>query len=124
MNLWRLKMASPAVKVADVAFNKAQILAAAEEAAAEGVKILAFPELFLTAYTCGDLFGNRTLIKAAKKALTELAEELPEDMLTIVGAPLVIDGSLYNCAVCYAGGEIVSVFTKTFLPEYEGIAQL
>ncbi len=119
MNLWRLKMASPAVKVADVAFNKAQILAAAEEAAAEGVKILAFPELFLTAYTCGDLFGNRTLIRAAKKALTELAEELPEDMLTIVGAPLVIGGGLYNCAVCYEGGEIVSVFTKTFLPEYE-----
>ena len=119
MNLWRLKMASPAVKVADVAFNKAQILTAAEEAAAEGVKILAFPELFLTAYTCGDLFGNRTLIRAAKNALTELAEELPEDMLTIVGAPLVIGGGLYNCAVCYEGGEIVSVFTKTFLPEYE-----
>ncbi len=119
MNLWRLKMASPAVKVADVAHNKAQILAAAEKAAGEGVKILAFPELYLTAYTCGDLFANRTLLKAAKTALAELAEELPEDMLTIVGAPLLIGGGLYNCAVCYEGGEIVTVFTKTFLPEYE-----
>ena len=119
MNLWRVKMASPTVKVADVAFNKEQILAAACEADKEGVKILAFPELYLTGYTCGDLFASKTLLTAAKTALAELAEELPEDMLTIVGAPIKIGGGLYNCAVCYQGGEIITVFTKTFLAEYE-----
>ncbi len=120
MNYWRIATASPVVKVADVAANTQEILATAREAAAQGARILLFPELSLTGYTCGDLFLQNALLDKVALALQQLAEELPTSLLTVVGAPMLIGSSLYDCAVMFAGGEIVNVVTKSTLANYGG----
>ena len=69
---------SPQLKVADVPFNTSKILEKIDEAAKEKAKIVVFPELCITGYTCGDLFLQRTLIKAAKEAFDALGlKKLP-----------------------------------------------
>ena len=55
-NFGFLKVAAaiPHVRVADCDYNTERMVAMAEEAARRGVEIVAFPELSVTAYTCGD----------------------------------------------------------------------
>ena len=71
----RVAAATPAVKVADCVYNKEQILAYIQQAKEQQVKVLVFPELCLTGYTCGDLFLQDALIGAAEQALLEIAEQ-------------------------------------------------
>ena len=55
------------LKVADPVFNREQTWKMMQEAADQDVKILVFPELGLTGYTCGDLFLQDTLVDQARK---------------------------------------------------------
>ena len=114
MNYWRVAAASPSLKVGDVAYNKEQIVAMAGEAAERKVKIMVFPEMALVGYTAADLLGQGLLIEETELALLELAEELPPDMLTTVGAPVAIGSSLYDAAVSFYGGVICGVSVKAF----------
>ena len=91
---------TPDIRVADVEFNKEQICRKMDEAAASGAKIIVFPELCVTGYTCSDLFTQDVLLQAAKQALLEITEFTREkDMLVFVGVPLVVDAKLYNVAL-------------------------
>ena len=65
----KVAAATPDIRVADVEFNKENICRGIEEAEKANAKILVFPELCVTGYTCSDLFDHAVLLKAAKKAL-------------------------------------------------------
>ena len=115
----KVAAATPDIRVADVEFNTQNIINAMEEAQKNGAKILVFPELCVTGYTCSDLFDHSVLMKASRKALLEIAENTNDkDMLVFVGAPLEVNGKLYNVAAAMNQGEIIGFTTKTFLPNY------
>jgi NAD+ synthase (glutamine-hydrolysing) len=121
----RTAVAIPPVRVADPDFNARQILALLREAAARQVAVVVFPELGLSAYTCEDLFQQRALLEACEAALVELVRasaELP--LLAAVGAPLVVDDQLYNCAVVFGSGRVHGVVPKTYLPNYREFYEL
>lgn len=91
----KVAAATPDIRVADVPFNTKQICSAIEEAQNNQAKIVVFPELCVTGYTCGDLFTQDVLLQAAKQALLEITEFTREkDMLVFVGVPLVVDAKL------------------------------
>lgn len=114
--LVRVGAAVPSLALGNVKENMKRHLAMMREAKEKHVSIVTFPELSLTGYTCGDLFFQRRLLDDVTDALLTLKEEMPEGILAVVGAPLEIEGALYNCAVVLHKGEIISAVPKTFLP--------
>lgn len=110
---------TPDIRVADVAYNKDQIILKLMEAAKEGAKVIVFPELCVTGYTCSDLFLQDVLLREARAAIVKITEATKTvDALVFVGAPLCVDGELYNVAVAMNRGKILGFTTKTFLPNY------
>lgn len=114
--LVRVGAAVPSLALGNVKENMKRHLAMMREAKEKHVSIVTFPELSLTGYTCGDLFFQRRLLDDVTDALLALRNEMPEGILAVVGAPLEIEGALYNCAVVLHKGEIISAVPKTFLP--------
>lgn len=114
--LVRVGAAVPSLALGNVKENMKRHLAMMREAKEKHVSIVTFPELSLTGYTCGDLFFQRRLLDDVTDALLALKAEMPEGILAVVGAPLEIEGALYNCAVVLHKGEIISAVPKTFLP--------
>ncbi|MDL2255683.1 NAD(+) synthase [Parabacteroides sp. OttesenSCG-928-K15] len=113
----KVAAASPPVKVADCRYNIEQIEIFMRRAVAEGVQIIVFPELCITAYTCLDLFLQHTLIKESENCLSLLTERTKDlDILTFVGLPLRSGNCLVNAAVGIQGGKILGVVPKTYLP--------
>jgi len=115
----RVAVGVPECRVADPAFNAAQTIALAQQAAQGGAVLAAFPELGLSAYTCDDLFHQKALLDACEAALDQVVQATAElDIALIVGAPLRVAHQLFNCAVVVAGGRILGVVPKTYLPNY------
>ena len=115
----KVAAATPDIRVADVDYNKGQIIKQMDEAADAGAKIIVFPELCITGYTCGDLFLQDILLNSAKKALVEIAEYTKNlDALVFVGVPIAVGGELYNVAAALNHGNILGFTTKSFLPNY------
>lgn len=115
----RVAVGVPECRVADPAFNAAQTIALAQQAAQGGAVLAAFPELGLSAYTCDDLFHQKALLDACEAALDQVARATAElDIAVVVGAPLRVAHQLYNCAVVIAGGRILGVVPKSYLPNY------
>lgn len=114
--LVRVGAAVPSLALGNVKENMKRHLAMMREAKKKHVSIVTFPELSLTGYTCGDLFFQRRLLDDVTDALLTLKDEMPEEIIAVVGAPLEIEGALYNCAVVLHKGEIISAVPKTFLP--------
>lgn len=110
---------TPDVRVADVWYNYEEICCQMKKAEAEGAKIIVFPELCMTGYTCGDLFTQDILLKECGKALSQVAKETKDKgTLVFVGMPLEVDGKLYNVAAALNDGQILGFTTKTYLPNY------
>ncbi len=115
----KVAAATPDIKVADVAFNTNEICKLMKETWEQGAKIVVFPELCITGYTCGDLFTHDILLKKVRSAIQELVEfSIGKSVLYFVGAPIAISGKLYNTAVVINQGKILGLVTKTFLPNY------
>lgn len=114
--LVRVGAAVPSLALGNVKENMKRHLAMMREAKEKHVSIVTFPELSLTGYTCGDLFFQRRLLDDVTDALLTLKDEMPEEIIAVVGAPLEIEGALYNCAMVLHKGEIISAVPKTFLP--------
>ena len=115
----RVAAATPRVAVADPAFNLAETLKLVREADAKRAGLIAFPELGISAYAIDDLLLQDALLEAVNKALGELAEASRELYpVIVVGAPLRLDGRLYNTAVALHRGEILGVVPKIHLPNY------
>ena len=121
----RVAAATPDLKVADPVFNREQTWKMMQEAAARDVKILVFPELGLTGYTCSDLFLQDTLIDQAKEELLWLLDASKDmDMLTFIGLPWMKDGKLYNVAAVIKSGELLGLVPKRHLPNYSEFYEL
>ena len=116
---FRAACASPAVTVADCAANAEAIAALAREAAANGAQLVVFPELCITAYTCGDLFLQQTLLDGARDALATVMRETADlNALIAVGLPFAHDDALYNCAALLFRGSAVALIPKSYIPTY------
>ena len=131
MGFFRVTAASPLVRIADLGYNLHQCtdvlkregtcrdLAEECELPRTQSDLIVYPELSLTAYTCGDLFHNEQLLDSTEDYLLRFADETKEyDPLIFIGAPLRRRGQLYNCAVAVCRGRILAVIPKTFLPNY------
>ncbi|MDE6468259.1 MAG: NAD(+) synthase [Muribaculaceae bacterium] len=117
----RVACASPAVTVADTAKNAESICSLMNAASDSGADVVVFPEMCVTAYTCADLFHNATLIDGAHKALAAIVRHsatLGRDMLAVVGAPLLREGAVYNCAIFISAGRVLAAVPKTYIPGY------
>ncbi len=115
----KVAAATPTVKVADTVFNTNACLAEAEKAAAEGVKLLVFPELALTGYSCGDLFANDVLLEGALQGLREyIYGTAMYDMVSVIGLPIAFSDKVLNCAAVVSGGQLLGLVPKSFLPNY------
>ena len=111
---------TPDMRVADVDYNTAEICKNIGEAVEAGAKVLVFPELAITGYTCGDLFFQDALLKSAEEGLLKIVEYTKgKDALIFVGLPFVHAGKLYNVAAALNDGELLGFTTKTFLPNYD-----
>ena len=109
--------ATPNVRVADCEYNKNDIISLIEAADKEQVRVLIFPELCITAYTCGDLFHQQTLLDGAMSALKDITCATKGiDMLVAVGCPVRFEGRLYNCAVVIKSGKVLGAVPKKHLP--------
>ena len=116
---FKIAAAIPEVKVADCEFNTLQIKKLIFEAYQQQTEIVCFPELSLTAYTCGDLFFQQILIDEVEKGLQRLLSETIEiPVCFIVGAPVRYHSKLYNCAIVCKEGRIYGIVPKVFLPNY------
>jgi NAD+ synthase (glutamine-hydrolysing) len=116
----RAAAAVPRVAVGDTSFNAHEIskliLKGAEDHA---VKVMVFPELSVTGYTCSDLFHQSSLLNGALEALNTILEKTRGcDVLAAVGMPVEADNQLFNCAVVIHYGRILAVIPKTFIPNY------
>ena len=115
----RVAVGVPRCRVADPAFNAAETIDLAKQAAANGAVLVAFPELGIPAYTCDDLFHQRALLDACEEALASIVAASKNLAITmIVGMPLRVDHTLFNCAVVVAGGQVQGVVPKSYLPNY------
>ena len=115
----RVAVATPRVRIGDPRHNADATLELMQQAARDKALLAVFPELGLSAYTCDDLFHQRTLIDAAENALAQLlarTRNLP--LAALVGLPVAVDGRLYNCAALVCRGRLVGVVPKTYLPNY------
>lgn len=110
---------TPKVQVADPEANAQEIIRLAAEAAGNGAKLIVFPELCITGYTCGDLFLQELLLRRAKEELFRIIRETAQlDALIFAGLPWEKDGKLYNVAAAFQGGRLLGLVPKTCLPNY------
>ncbi len=122
MNYGFVKVAAavPRVKVADCKFNASQIETEIIIADGKGVQIIAFPELCITGYTCGDLFAQQLLLEEAEMGLIQILNNTRQlDIISIVGMPVPLNGVLLNAAVVIQKGKVLGVVPKTYLPNYK-----
>lgn len=118
--LYKIAAATPLVEIGNPLKNAEQILALLEDAELKSADIIVLPELSVSAYTCGDLFFQETLLKDVEAAVVSLCSSLKDDpRMVAVGAPLLWHGRLYNCAVVLFGGKIQGVVPKTHIPNYQ-----
>ena len=116
---YRIAAVSPSLKVADVDFNTSEILSCIDTAEKEHSALVLFPELSITAYTCGDLFQSSILLDETEKALVRIADYTKKsNIIAVVGAPLRCNGRLYSCGVVIQNGEIKGAVPKIYLPNY------
>ncbi len=110
---------SPKIRVADPVYNGTEIIRLMKETWEKGARIIVFPELCITGYTCSDLFRQELLLKTAKEVLMEIVEaSAGMDGLFFVGLPLENHGKLYNVAAAYSDGELLGLVPKSYIPNY------
>ena len=115
----KVAAAVPAVKVADVNYNVQQIESLLAQAEGRGVEVMVTPELSITGYSCQDLFREQLLLDRAEDGVMQLLDFTRKlDTILVVGAPVVINGLLYNCAVVIQHGQLLGIVPKTYLPNY------
>ncbi len=115
----RVSACTPALRLADPQKNAEDIFTYLQNADAQDISLVVFPELSLTGYTCSDLFFQKKLQEKAIDALFFLVEKsgsLP--VLFTVGLPITHKNKLYNCAAVICGGELLGIVPKIHLPNY------
>ncbi len=116
----RIACAVPPVRVGDVKKNTQDICNYFSKADNECADLLVFPEMALTGYTCADLFFQEALLKACREGISEIMDFSTRHprVTAVIGAPVVIEGQMYNCGIVISGGELHGIVPKTYLPNY------
>src|SRR5512139_2671614 len=115
----RAAVCIPSLRVADPVFNLERMLALARQASAAKVAVALFPELGLSAYSNDDLFHQDALLDASKTAVGRLVKASAGlTPVLVVGAPLMFEAKLFNCAVVIYRGRVLGLVPKTYLPNY------
>ncbi len=119
MDFIKVAAACPVTRVGDTDFNKKEILSCIKEANMVNTKVIVFPELCISSYTCGDLFLNNTLLTNSLNAVEYILKETKDiDMLITIGAPLIYHDALYNCGYVLYKGKILGIVPKSYIPNY------
>ncbi|MDF2944257.1 MAG: synthetase [Herbinix sp.] len=115
----RVAAATPVIKVADCRYNTEKIKELIDIACKKAIKLIVFPELSITGYTCGDLFLQDTLLRGAMESVKELAEFTKgKELVVVVGFPYIVKGKLYNTAAVLQGGKVLGLVPKMSIPNY------
>ena len=117
--LVRVATATPATRTGDVAFNTAGVLAEAARAHSRHVDLVVYPELTLSSYAIDDLHLQQAMLERVEQAVGEIvaaSDDVTPDL--VLGAPLRRGAKVYNCALVIAGGELLGVVPKSYLPNY------
>ncbi len=115
----RVAVCIPHVRIADPAFNATQTIEALHACQSQGTALALFPELNLSGYSIDDLLHQKALLTGVLQALESvLAASRNLSLAGIVGAPLLFQGQLFNCAVVFQAGRVLGVLPKTYLPNY------
>ncbi|MDT3697970.1 MAG: NAD(+) synthase [Thermincola sp.] len=111
---------SPRLKVADPLFNTQETEQLIKAADAAGAAVAVFPELGLTGYTCGDLFGQQLLLDKTIACLGLLLENTEDtDVLAVIGMPLAVNQKLYNCGAAIQHGQVLGIVPKLYPANYK-----
>jgi len=115
----RVAAAVPMLRVADCKYNSENIIKIIQDAEKEDAHFIVFPELSITAYTCGDLFHQQALLKECSKQLDNILKQTEStSVIAILGIPLRVDNQLFNCGVVIQEGKILGIVPKTYIPGY------
>ncbi|MDU4789252.1 NAD(+) synthase [Clostridium paraputrificum] len=119
MDFIKVASACPVTRVSDVEFNIKNILTCINDAVSNNAKMIVFPELSITSYTCGDLFLQDTLLSKSLEGIENLLSSTKDlDILIAVGAPFLHKTTLYNCAFVLFKGKVLGIVPKSFIPNY------
>lgn len=110
---------APRLKVSDTFYNLEEIKKIIVRAEEKNISVLVFPELCITAYTCGDLFGQDVLLKSAEAAVSNLCEfSKDKDIIFFIGVPVRLNQYMFNCAAAIQNGRVLGIIPKTYIPNY------
>lgn len=116
---FRAATAVPVIKVADTAYNAERVCELIGEACVHAVSLVVFPELCITGYSCGDLFGQEYLLSQAEHGIRSIiGYSRGKDITIVVGAPVRFRGRLYNCAAVIKNGNLKGLVPKIHIPDY------
>lgn len=115
----KVAAATPVIRVADCGYNTGRILELIDKAEEQGNKLVVFPELSITGYTCGDLFLQDTLLRSASENVMRIAKHTGDkEIVVVVGFPYVVKGNLYNTAAVIFHGKVLGLVPKVSIPNY------
>ncbi len=118
-NFLRVGAAVPQLKIADCSYNSEVIIEMAKQACDKKIRLLAFPELAITSYSCADLFMQTSLLDEAMKELKNISLKTSSlNIVLVVGVPVPINNKLFNCAAVLYKGKILGIVPKTHIPNY------
>ena len=115
----RVATSTPQIRTADVTFNRDAILTEAKRADIANVDLVVYPELCVSSYAIDDLHLQGALLDAVEAAIGDIVTASGKlSPVLLIGAPLRRNGKIYNCALVVAGGKLLGVIPKSFLPNY------
>jgi NAD+ synthase (glutamine-hydrolysing) len=115
----RVAAATPVVHIADPKSNADEHITLIRQAAGQGVDLIVFPELSLSAYAIDDLHMQAALLDEVERQIHDVANVTAETgVISVIGAPLRSGDRLYNCAIVLGEGRVLGVVPKTYLPNY------
>lgn len=118
-NFLRVANGIPSFRLGDIVYNVEQHKLIIDSANTQQVDFLVFPELSLTGYTLGDLFHQKTILNESLNALNSICNyTLNHQITVIVGLPIYIDDTIFNCAAAIHNGKLLGLVPKTYLPTY------
>jgi NAD+ synthase (glutamine-hydrolysing) len=112
----RIALAQINSVVGDIDGNAARVVDWLGKARDAGADLVLFPELVVTGYPAEDLLLRPGFVRAARRAVEEIAH-VTHGITALVGAPH-LDADLYNACFTLAHGEVRNVYRKRYLPNY------
>ncbi|SJZ47479.1 NAD(+) synthase [Garciella nitratireducens] len=115
----RIATITPIIQVANCEYNQSQIIKTLQEAISNDTELAVYPELCVSGYTCADLFFQNTLLQETENAVKALCEFLKDyKIFVVIGAPVQVQGKLYNCAIIINKGKILGIIPKKYLANH------